>query len=545
MSECNAENVSTSSILTFDKIRTDVLHIIEQNKVNEITRHSNVHESGVYMIYVDNFTDDTIIPFYIGQTTDFQERHKQHFTDIMALNRLNRECYEYALFADLYYGCGRACKIFSYMVNHGCSLKDLHMIVLEVIEDKKKRIEAEQEYIDSLFAPFFGFNQLNSVIRGVEAYYGDEERKEYSQNEYNMAIDKDAEMILTFSSFGYGVYNWYRSCQSLYSTISTHHPTAKVPDIFLKILECENRLREIGVRRSQIRGYNGLQAEDEAWNICKKTINKFFAEKNLKSEDKKTLVVRVLLFDFENNRKELEKYFEQYSDRGNENIFDIIDRVHGEKIRPIKQKIADNQAEYRALEEEKERLSNIVFGTLLPRQYGSHPLRDSEVSIVFDVSPNEENACYINIEYTCFKSDVYHDFYPNISKIDYYITKEGMEHTGTVYIDNPLSTFFEREDVYYIERGSHYSPFKPFLRGAVDTHIPVSMEYKNGINEWTLKDVQTKDDYTVFEEISSYMDEKTKVFYVTSGSKRTILRFAEAPKYKDLLLIKKLKKCCK
>lgn len=88
----------------FEQIRCNVLNIIDQKKDREVTRDSSFHMAGVYMLYVDCFADNTIIPFYIGQTNNFQERHKQHFTEILALNRLNRECYEYALLADLYNG---------------------------------------------------------------------------------------------------------------------------------------------------------------------------------------------------------------------------------------------------------------------------------------------------------------------------------------------------------------------------------------------------------------------------------------------------------
>ena len=72
---------------TYSEIRSKVIRIIEQNKTNEVTSNSNLIEAGIYMLYVDSFDDDTIIPFYIGQTNNFQKRHKEHFSEIMALLR--------------------------------------------------------------------------------------------------------------------------------------------------------------------------------------------------------------------------------------------------------------------------------------------------------------------------------------------------------------------------------------------------------------------------------------------------------------------------
>ena len=55
------------------QIRYQVQQIIAQNKHREVRRDSDHRCAGVYMIYVDNFESETIIPFYIGQTRNFQE----------------------------------------------------------------------------------------------------------------------------------------------------------------------------------------------------------------------------------------------------------------------------------------------------------------------------------------------------------------------------------------------------------------------------------------------------------------------------------------
>ena len=71
------------------------------------------------------------------------------------------------------------------------------------------------------------------------------------------------------------------------------------------------------------------------------------------------------------------------------------------------------------------------------------------------------------------------------------------------------------------------------------------MEYKNGINEWTLRGKKTEDFKKAFKEINSLIDEKTKVVYSTSGYKSTILKFVDCKELSDTILAKKLKRLCK
>ena len=521
------------------EVRSKVLNAIALNKTNEITRYSNVHSAGVYMLYVDCFQDDFIVPFYIGQTSDFQERHKQHFTQVMALNRLNRECYTYALFSDLYNGHARPCKIFSYMVNHGCTLKDLHMIVLDFIEDKQRRIEIEQQYIDDLRAPFFGFNQIKSTVRLIELRFerGDE-------SDYEQVREKDIEQILRFPMYGYSLYNWYRVCDSLVKVISEKKPNQAIPPSYLQVWQSSNQLKVISSRLTEINHYYRWKAEEDMWAICKGTISDFFDKRKLKSETKKKLVIKVWLFDKEDDRKELARYFSRYADGEDQKLIEKIERIHGEDIQYIRQRLADDQREYCELEEEKERLNGIVFGMLVPKEYQSHPLGAMDES--FDIQPaGAENVCYLNVEYSCYKADYDLDLYPQMMRIDYCVVRDGKIWSRTVYLDNSLVGFFDNDNMYYMESGFHRGPFHPCLVGAIDTHISVTMEYRNSINEWVLRDKTTENYTAVLLEINELIDAQTKVVYTTSGYKSAILRFADSKTLSGTLLMKKLRRLCK
>ena len=522
----------------FKNIQREVLNIIEKNQKNEITRHTKVYEAGVYMLYVDAFNDDIIIPFYIGQTNNFQNRHMQHMTDIMALNRLNRDCYKYALFADLYNGHARPCKIFSYMVNHNCSLNDLHMIVLQKVAEEQERTAVEQDYIDRLYAPFFGFNQLNSVLRYIDYMHGGDEKQ------YALAQENDAKKIVEFGAFGYSSYNWYRSGSSLSKVIKRKQPERVLPREFVEILAAEKRLGEIKLRITEISHFNSWKAEELASSACRETIDNYFAKLKLKSPEKKRLVVRVCIFDREDDRKELANYFNKYADRIDEDIFAILEQRHGERIRAIKNIVQENKAERRMLEEEKEQLNNALLGSLLPKMYQSHPLKALEEDIPLAINDGD-NVCYLNVESSCHRTDYAYNFYPQLTRIDYCVVRKGSTKVRSAHIHNALSNFFDREDIFYRESGFKYGPCKPYLYGDVDTHITTTMEYRNGINEWTLRDKNAEDAKAVFLEIDKLIDEKTKIVFTTAGSKSAVLRYIEIPTVKDTILAKKLKRLCK
>lgn len=114
------------------------------------------------MLYVNHFTNDSIVPIYIGQTVDLQRRYQDHIKEILALNRLSKKFYEHYLSALFYDGKYKSCKIFKYMVENCCDLSDLNMILLEEC-DEETLSQVEEEYIKLFESEFVGFNQLTSV----------------------------------------------------------------------------------------------------------------------------------------------------------------------------------------------------------------------------------------------------------------------------------------------------------------------------------------------------------------------------------------------
>ena len=141
----------------FEKIKNKVKKIIKDRNVEEINNNTDSKNIGIYMIYIDNFNDDKVIPIYIGQTgygknRNFQNRYKEHLQEIMALNRLEYNYYKELLLDNFYDGHYKSCKIFQYMVDHNCTLKDFRMIVLEKIDGNSDNI---QELLDKKEQKYF------------------------------------------------------------------------------------------------------------------------------------------------------------------------------------------------------------------------------------------------------------------------------------------------------------------------------------------------------------------------------------------------------
>ena len=519
------------------EIRKHVSELIENNKDKEIKCNSDYQSAGIYMIYVDCFESDTIIPFYIGQTNDFQDRHKKHLTELMSLNRLNRECYEYAVLKDLYNGKARTCKIFTYMVNHKCTLDDWHMIILEEIPNEEERLQKEREYIDSLYAPFFGFNQLNYVVDSIALRFGGISKEQLVETAKN-----DIRQLLQLSHYGFSLYNWYRVCETLSKLIPLD---TALEENFTRISSAKADLEAAKIKLSRMRFFCNYDAEDKAWKSCVRTVREYFAQNKLTSKDMQRLVVKVWLFEREEDKAKLEKYFARTKAKTSCELYDLLQQKHGKKINMLKAELAYISENYAVIEDKVTELSLLVFQQLIPREYISHPLGALGLQDPIEPSRIKNNECVINVEFTCFKADVHHDFYPEICRIDYCLCRDEEIHARTVWVKNSLSNFFDRDDVYYYERGFRAGPYNAFLVGDVDSHIPVAMEYRNGINECSFREIEAENAEDVLLEINRLIDDATQIVYTTNGYKSTILREIDRPILKNMLLSKKLRKLCK
>jgi hypothetical protein len=124
--------------------------------------------------------------------------------------------------------------------------------------------------------------------------------------------------------------------------------------------------------------------------------------------------------------------------------------------------------------------------------------------------------------------------------VDYLIRKNGQIISKTAFVNNSLTNYFVNDELYYYESGFSVGPYNPCLVGPAKTHIPLAMEYRNGINEFTFTEVETVEDISIFKEIEMLIDESTKIVYSTSGYKSTIKWLCDLSRYRRLKILKRI-----
>ena len=498
------------------------------------------------MLYIDSFEDDKIIPFYIGKTHDFQDRHKEHMKEIFAINRLSNDFYEYAIINNYFEGAYKSCKIFKYLIDNECTLKDIHMVILEEIEEEVKRTEIENTYINKYFAPFFGFNQLNSITLSME----EELNKKYFEN-----IKTDILNIKKYINYGFNKVNYLLAKKILESNEPKLLQELRNVEEIKEIDEIVEKGKTIDDERTNLRRYVDKTSKEKCKLLCGDFIDTFFEKNSLKSEEKKKQIIDGLLYNEEKNKADVIRYIQRFSTDNKEDIFKtILERENGKEILRIAEKVEQSKKEIEEYGYNMYDLRKEVFKDILPKkEFSSFQLKDSyeEKDIFEDIKENKDNALYINIEYSNHGRRCRQEDYPFVVKVDYALFKDNEKTRKTYYIKSSSSEFFKEGYFYVIERSLYdfhnIDPFKIGKRGgkiADYSTISTSMEYDNGINEFTLKDKETYNFLDIVKEIDSLIDDKTKIIY-TSGCKSMIKRLEETPVANESLLIRKLIKSIK
>ena len=216
----------------FNETKRKIIELIKNKK--EITNRTKYNTKGIYLLYVNDFSDDKVLPIYIGKVSgekrNFQQRHKEHMMEIMALNRFTKDYYEIALDNRYFHGKYKICKIFKYMIEKKCELKDLHMVILEELEDEEQISKTETEYIDNYNGALFGFNQLNTISQSLEVK---------NEEKYKEIVRKELKKITENINYGYGIFNYWLAQELFkeyapeeYENIKKEQPYSKINDIF-------------------------------------------------------------------------------------------------------------------------------------------------------------------------------------------------------------------------------------------------------------------------------------------------------------------------
>jgi hypothetical protein len=539
------------NIKDIDDIKTQVRQLIQENSHKEVTPETKYNIPGIYMIYIDNFTNDKIVPIYIGQSKNIQRRYKQHFSGILALNRLPYEEYHKYFFLEsksFYEGSFRSCKIFKYMIENKCTLQDFHMIVLEEVEEEYLD-EKEQEYFQRLLPSFLGFNQLNSFLKQRKFRFLNSEMSNSEIEDYLSILQEDINRIYSYYEYGFTRFNFEHSIPKDISHLLKEKEQLD-GDILLKFDEVKLSLYELCKRYvttfEVVQSYCEKSKEykiakdeyNEALDLLNREISEKFRELKIYYEE----AIEFFIYSIVNeNKPKYRDLFNKYlkSKKCKLNFYEIF----VEQIKDVNKKLEEKNAKnipysealdlYQKREDEmRPKRYKMIFPAC---QFESFSLGDSSNNL--SIKLNEDNGllntCHIQIYISnnAINRSFEYDKEPFIIRLDYcYFDNEGNKTENKLYIDNETTRncqsgikYFEKD--YYNIWAMKREKFKisSVINDNIDnSFISVLAEYKHGINDYTIKDKQLVKLSAVLGEIQQFVDEETGFSIGASESYRCL-----------------------
>lgn len=519
----------------FEEIKNKVKKIIKDRNVEEINNNTDSKNIGIYMIYIDNLNDDKVIPIYIGQTgygknRNFQNRYKEHLQEIMALNRLEYNYYKELLLDNFYDGHYKSCKIFQYMVDHNCTLKDFRMIVLEKIDENSDNIQElldkkEQKYFTEFLPAFFGFNQVNTVVEANKEFFANFNNLEgfvASDKLLNYELD-DCENFIKYFGYGYTKFNYYHCYPKTY-TVGENSKK-----IEYELRDKKELLKNKYYDENKFKKYNDklpkLEKKYEKNNEELQQNKKIFEERyepEIKEYCQKYKIgiiqkyqdiVDVLIYQDKENIIDFKKYLKRK--KIDVNILENFNKDNEftnwrEKHISLLRKNNELKDEIRNCRLVK-RTDDLM--RILPRkEYDAFPLKDKYQEIEFNRLDN--NELVINLDFS--NNGICNDwwcFSYNLIKMDYKLNiNNKIIEKKNIFIlpqnneGNNEIKYFEKDRVETFKLKK-----SPFCVRNFPDYISTTMEVQNGINEFTLMNKTKYDFKEILDEINSFIDAKTRV----------------------------------
>lgn len=513
----------------FEKIKEEIINLIKENKDKEINTHSNNSNKGIYMLYIDNFDDDKIIPFYIGQTgcgknRNFQTRYKEHLEEIMSLNRLNYEYYKKLLLDNFYDGHYKTCKIFQYMVDHNCTLKDFHMIPLEEINaptDDIQQIlnEKEQSYFSKYLPAFFGFNQTNTVVEDAKYRFNNYNKDNFivPQDILNYELE-DCENFINYFGYGYTKFNYYHCFPKALIDEEKNN------EVITKINEKKQFLKDTYYDENKFKMYYDkiIELNKEKEKVVKDIenydllfeqkynpeIKRYCEHYKISISQKYKEIKQMLIYQNSYNIESFEKYLKRKKIEIN-----ILDVLNADKeFLDLKNKYIDNQSKYYKLSEKINEYKNInkiddLLRIMPKKEYKVLPLKDKYEEIEFDYLGRD--SLIINFEFSNNGNEWTTSY--SLLKMDFKLNIDGMViEQKNIFI----KSLFDNNSyiMHYQEKDDTEKFFKmPFHIRNYPDYISTTMEVQNGINEYTLMNKEKFDFILVMDQINSLITERIDV----------------------------------
>lgn len=526
-----------------DDVRAEVSQLIADNSYREVTSETKLNTSGIYMIYVDNFSDDNIVPIYIGQSKNIQTRYKQHLSEILALNRLSHEEYEKYFFSksySFYEGKFKTCKIFKYMIENNCSIKDFRMVILEEVEGPALD-EKELQYFQKLLPSFFGFNQFTSFLVRLKARFADTPMDDEQVNRYLKFLLEDLKGVHSYYKYGYTRFNFEHSLPKDISYLQIEKEQLRA-----EILPLYNEVE------SQIDELVKLYIPDSEYIRL--------------SKEKKLLYA-----DYKNAKAELDYALDnQQGGMINKIPNNILNRfdMKSKNVKVLSTELDTKKSKYdelydiweKSMIENKKERYKLIFPSIYihPFSLGDRYTNDwTEKVEQFSAF----NVCHLYIYISNngnSRSEVRKE--PFIVKLDsVYIDSEGKALKNEYFIENE-TTINAQYGLKYVEK-DYYNVFairsERFSIARIDddsidnTIISINAEYRHGINDATIKDKKLVKLSDVLDEVQTLCNEETRFNINISESQNCLMKAIENAgiqyfnMFTEKLLTKKLPKITK
>ncbi len=528
-----------TSVNKFEDTKNRIRNLIANNLYREVTSQSKFNVSGIYIMYVDQCESKDIIPIYIGKSNNIQKRYKNHYTELLSLNRLSYEEYEKYFFGrnnSFFEGSFKTSKIFKYMIEHKCSLNDFHMIIIDEVEEELLN-EKEQHYFSEYLPSIFGFNQLNTLLSGFEIRYKKREKLSNQKIiEFLKIINEDLYNIEEYYHFGFTRFNFEHSMLRSLEFLKEKSEFISA-EVIMKLKETEDNLEKM--LKKYIPDFEKNKEIDRDISIKYKD----FIEKKDKLEESKIV--------FSDKTKKVLRKYRIYSEKAKNNFMNGI----------YKENINRKKA---FLEYLQKREIEIDFYDLLKEEiieYLEAYKEVIELKEIYEKAPRVDDRKYRQERYKLIFPTTYFDSFPlkdnnqnskMLSNYDFYLNntchiKIYLSSNNRLTGDIEKLLFIFRVDYTYYDENNDKKEYKKYIENEItldalkgnmyicpdfynlmvvrrdrfkvtrlvenrwdNTFISILSEFKHGLNDYSIQGQELHKLGNVLEHIQSIVNDNTR-----------------------------------
>ena len=528
----------------FEESLLKLKNYISKHNLEEINEVSDVTSRGIYLIYIDEFLSNTILPIYVGQTENFQKRYKEHISKLLTLNRIDYNTLKEQLdtfwdIVNLFEGNYVYLKIFKYLIDNNLTLDNFHMVILKKCDNNDDLDTLELEYINKFNSSYFGFNQLNSVSL-IEKYKGFNNSVADKNNEMIInAVEQDLRNYDQYKVFRFNQFNYWLLMRLINNKYN-------FSDLFQKkITEIKNYYLEILPKKGEddlVKLRDANKKYNDLINNIKKKLE-LEIEKIIPDEEKKKqngIIIKCVLSRLCNiygynygeslpneehsmykysskiiNDEELKKKFQNIM----EELIDYVNNLNKNFSEIGKISLAEANPLVNYIGSCEENLLKYIFPS---KRFDAFSISKNYISIIEKyniIKCNKPTLIFsFSFEKDTDKKIVYVGLYiPNKQIVKEWILDDyiNQNYVNTIYNNHKLK--------YYIGNNFKLSPRN--LNFFFDVILTINQEYYTGINDKIYKNVNKCNWHKVIMELLKIIEEENynfQIYVLASGNNKMV-----------------------